>query len=104
MRYNIASRNIMRLATLFAAVLSAAFIASFEHAASGQTNRPNIVFILLDDLRFDELGCVGHPFVNTPNIDRLASEGAVFRNAFATTPLCSPSRSCFLTGLYAHST
>src|SRR5438132_2738658 len=66
--------------------------------------RPNIIFILMDDLRFDELGCVGHPFVKTPNIDRLAKEGAIFRNAFATTPLCSPSRSCFLTGLYAHAT
>src|SRR5262245_65302086 len=67
-----------------------------------QPPRPNIFFILMDDLRFDELGCVGHPFVQTPSIDRLAKEGALFRNAFATTPLCSPSRACFLTGLYAH--
>jgi N-acetylglucosamine-6-sulfatase len=64
--------------------------------------RPNIVFIFMDDLRHDELGCTGHPFVKTPHIDRLAREGALFRNAFATTPLCSPSRACFLTGLYAH--
>jgi N-acetylglucosamine-6-sulfatase len=64
--------------------------------------RPNVVFILMDDLRFDELGCTGHPFVKTPHIDRIAKEGAIFRNAFATTPLCSPSRGCFLTGLYAH--
>jgi len=63
--------------------------------------RPNVVFILMDDLRFDELGCTGHPFVSTPHIDRLAREGALFTNAFATTPLCSPSRACFLTGLYA---
>jgi arylsulfatase A-like enzyme len=67
-----------------------------------QPPRPNIVFILMDDLRFDELGCTGHPFVKTPHIDRLAREGALFRNAFATTPLCSPSRGSFLTGLYAH--
>jgi arylsulfatase A-like enzyme len=64
--------------------------------------RPNIVFILMDDLRFDELGCTGHPFVKTPHIDRLAREGAIFHNAFATSPLCSPSRACFLTGQYAH--
>src|SRR5262245_39099879 len=64
--------------------------------------RPNIVFILMDDLRFDELGCTGHPFVKTPHIDRISKEGAIFRNAFATSPLCSPSRGCFLTGLYAH--
>ena len=49
--------------------------------------RPNIVFILVDDLRFDELRCTGHPFAETPCADRLAREGAHFRNAFATTPL-----------------
>jgi N-acetylglucosamine-6-sulfatase len=63
---------------------------------------PNIVFILIDDLRWDELGCAGHPFIKTPNIDRIAREGAMFRNAFMTTPLCSPSRASFLTGQYAH--
>lgn len=64
--------------------------------------RPNIVFILVDDLRWDDLGYAGHPFSKTPNIDRIAAEGAVFRNAFATTPLCSPSRASILTGLFAH--
>ena len=64
--------------------------------------RPNVVFILIDDLRFDELHCTGHPFVRTPNIDRIAAEGMMFRNAFVTTPLCSPSRTSFLTGQYAH--
>jgi N-acetylglucosamine-6-sulfatase len=64
--------------------------------------RPNFVVLLLDDLRWDDLGCAGHPFVKTPRIDRVAKEGAMFRNAFATTPLCSPSRACFLTGQYAH--
>ena len=57
---------------------------------------PNIVFILVDDLRWDDIGAAGHPFVETPNIDRLAAEGAMFSNAFATTPLCSPSRASFL--------
>ncbi|MEP7363023.1 MAG: sulfatase-like hydrolase/transferase [Acidobacteriota bacterium] len=69
-------------------------------APSGE--RPNLVFILVDDLRFDELRCTGHPFAETPHADRLAREGANFRNAFATTPLCSPSRASFLTGTYAH--
>ena len=64
--------------------------------------RPNIVVILVDDLRWDELGCMGHPFVKTPQIDRIAREGATFSNAFATTPLCSPVRASLLTGLYAH--
>jgi arylsulfatase A-like enzyme len=77
------------------------FLTSFALAA---TARPNIVFILVDDLRYDELGCTGHPFAQTPAADRLAREGANFRNAFATTPLCSPSRAAFLTGAYSHST
>ena len=64
--------------------------------------RPNVVFVLVDDLRWDELGCMGHPVVKTPAIDRLAAEGALFENAFHTTPLCSPARACFLTGQYAH--
>lgn len=64
--------------------------------------RPNIVFVLIDDLRWDELGCTGHPWARTPHIDRIAREGARFTNAFATTPLCSPDRASILTGLYAH--
>ena len=64
--------------------------------------RPNMVFILVDDLRWDDIGVAGHPFVETPNIDRVANEGARFLNAFAATTLCSPSRGTFLTGLYAH--
>lgn len=76
------------------------FLASL--AASAAPSRPNVVFILVDDLRFDELGCTGHPFAQTPAADRLAREGANFVNAFATTPLCSPSRGAFLTGVYPH--
>jgi N-acetylglucosamine-6-sulfatase len=64
--------------------------------------RPNIIFLLVDDLRFDELACTGHPFAQTPHADRLAREGARFTNAFAVTPLCSPSRASFLTGQYPH--
>jgi N-acetylglucosamine-6-sulfatase len=63
---------------------------------------PNIVFILVDDMRWDEVRAAGHPFIDTPHMDRLAREGARFLNAFATTPLCSPSRASFLTGQYAH--
>ena len=60
--------------------------------------KPNIIFVLVDDLRWDDLGCAGHPFSQTPHIDRVAREGALFLNAFATTPLCSPSRASILTG------
>jgi arylsulfatase A-like enzyme len=78
-----------------------ALVAALSPALAADS-RPNVVFILMDDLRWDELGCTGHPFLKTPNVDRIAREGALFRNAFATTPLCSPSRASFLTGLYPH--
>jgi N-acetylglucosamine-6-sulfatase len=64
--------------------------------------RPNVVFVLSDDYRWDYLSCAGHPFVKTPHIDRLAAEGVRFANTFTTTSLCSPSRASMLSGLYAH--
>ena len=63
---------------------------------------PNIIFVLVDDLRFDMMGTAGHPWVETPNIDTLARRGVRFSNAFVTTALCSPSRASILTGQYAH--
>lgn len=66
------------------------------------SRRPNIVVVLVDDMRWDEMRVAGHPFIDTPYMDRLAREGARFTNAFATTPLCSPSRASFLTGQYPH--
>lgn len=71
-------------------------------AAPAAAKRPNVLFILLDDLRWDTVGYAGHPNLKTPNIDRIANEGVNFRNAFATTSLCSPSRASLLSGLYAH--
>jgi N-acetylglucosamine-6-sulfatase len=67
-----------------------------------QSRRRNLVFILTDDHRFDMMGCAGHPFLKTPNLDRLARGGVLFRNAFVTTSLCSPSRASILTGQYVH--
>jgi N-acetylglucosamine-6-sulfatase len=69
-------------------------------AGTAAAERPNIVVVLVDDMRFDDLGCTGHPFSKTPAIDKLASRGLTFTNAFATTPLCSPSRASLLTGLH----
>jgi arylsulfatase A-like enzyme len=63
--------------------------------------KPNLAVILVDDLRFDETAASGHPYMKTPNIDRLAHEGARCANAFHTTPLCSPNRACIVTGQYA---
>ena len=63
--------------------------------------KPNFLIVLIDDLRFDELGICGHPYMKTPHIDRIGNEGAMFTSAFHTTPLCSPNRASILTGQYA---
>lgn len=65
--------------------------------------KPNIVVFLGEGLRYDELSCMGHPIVQTPNMDRIAREGISFRNAFVTNALCLPSRASLLTGMYSHS-
>ena len=63
--------------------------------------RPSFLVILVDDLRHDEFGAGGHPYMKTPHVDRLAQEGARFERAFHTTPICSPNRASILTGQYA---
>src|SRR5690348_5242344 len=70
--------------------------------AQSARRRPNVLFILTDDLRWDALSIAGHKHLKTPNIDRLGKEGVYFRNAFCTTSLCSPSRASILSGVYAH--
>lgn len=67
-----------------------------------EAERPNVVLVLCDDIRWDALSCAGHPFLKTPHIDQLAAEGLYFENMFCTTSLCSPSRASILSGLYAH--
>ena len=62
--------------------------------------KPNIIFILTDDQRNDALGYAGNSIIQTPELDKLAESGAYFRNAFATTPICSASRASILTGLH----
>ncbi|XOV92425.1 MAG: sulfatase [Bacteroidota bacterium] len=65
-----------------------------------ETRKPNIIFIVTDDQRWDELGYAGNSIIQTPNMDRIAREGLYFRNAFVTTPICAASRASLLTGLY----
>jgi len=79
------------------------FLAAAGATAAAQTpKKRNIVFILSDDHRYDAMSCAGHPWLQTPNLDRLAAGGAHFQNAFVTSSLCSPSRASILTGLYMH--
>ncbi|PVH27402.1 sulfatase-like hydrolase/transferase [Pararhodobacter oceanensis] len=65
--------------------------------------RPNILFIMCDQLRWDYLGCAGHPALQTPNIDALAARGVRFDRAYVQAPVCGPSRACTYTGRYVSS-
>jgi N-sulfoglucosamine sulfohydrolase len=74
---------------------------AFMLACSGPhpSEKPNIVWIMMEDWGYD-LSCYGAPLIQTPNIDRFASEGMLYRNSFCTAPVCSPSRSAMMTGFH----
>jgi arylsulfatase A-like enzyme len=69
-------------------------------AGPGQSPHKNVVFILVDDLGWRDLGCFGSTFYETPNVDRLAATGMKFTQAYAACPVCSPTRASILTGKY----
>jgi arylsulfatase A len=73
---------------------------SFTISWAQEKKKPNIVFIMADDLGYGELGCYGNTFNETPNLDRLAKEGIRFTQAYAAAPICSPTRVSILTGQY----
>ncbi len=72
------------------------------HAADAPPRRPNILFIMTDQQRWDCVGANGNALIKTPNLDRLAARGANFTHAFVASPVCVPSRISFFTGRYAH--
>jgi arylsulfatase A-like enzyme len=82
---------------LAATLLPGEIIAGGPQAPS---SKPNIIFILCDDLGWKDLGCYGSTFYETPNLDRLAARGMKFMNGYASSPVCSPSRSSIMTGQY----
>ena len=94
-------KNIAMIVMLLAGLGGDRALAQVETPALQE--RPNVLFILTDDQRYDALSCMGHPYLKTPHIDGLANEGLLFKNHFCTTSLCSPSRASILSGLYAHS-
>ncbi len=75
------------------------FCSSGSITGIAQTTRPNIVWIMTEDMS-PELGCYGYPYVQTPNLDHLAEDGKKFIRMFSTAPVCSPSRSAMITGMY----
>lgn len=69
-------------------------------AQAGSQSKPNIVFVLMDDMGWRDLSCYGSTFYETPNIDRLAREGMLFSDAYAACPVCSPTRASIMAGKY----
>ncbi len=94
-------RNRRSVMTFIAAWMA---VTATAHAGQGSDTprRPNVVFILTDDMRANCMGIADGSVMKTPAIDRLGREGVYFRNAFCVTSLCSPSRGSILTGLYPH--
>ncbi|MGJ8651324.1 MAG: sulfatase family protein [Opitutaceae bacterium] len=88
----------MRISTTFIALLLLSIGVTFA------TKRPNVVFLLSDDQGWTDYGFMGHPHIETPNLDRLAAEGLLFERGYVTAPLCRPSLASIVTGLYPHQT
>ncbi|MFN2513309.1 MAG: sulfatase-like hydrolase/transferase [Pyrinomonadaceae bacterium] len=82
------------------ATVAGAAIAAGPKLSLARTRRPNILFILADDLGYGDLSCYGRPDYQTPHLDRLAREGVRFANAYSASPLCTPTRCAFITGRY----
>jgi arylsulfatase A-like enzyme len=85
----------LRTATAFAILLALG-----GGVPAADAPRPNVLFILTDDQRWDMMGCAGNPIIRTPNMDALAKDGVRFRNMFVTTAICAASRASIFTGLY----
>ena len=95
--------NIKTVGMLTLPMIGAMMNSTLADAQKTQQKKPNIIFILADDLGYAEIGCNGSDHYKTPNIDKLASQGLRFTHAYAT-PLCGPSRATLLTGRYVFRT
>src|SRR6476660_5102466 len=74
--------------------------AALSRLSAAQTARPNVLFILADDLGYGDLSCYGRPDYKTPVLDRLAKQGVKFTSNYAAAPVCTPTRCAYITGRY----
>src|SRR5210317_298144 len=81
-------------------ILLACTLLTIAISGISQTEKPNIIFILTDDQRWDAIGYSGNELIQTPEMDKLAAQGTYFRNALVTTPICAASRASIFSGLH----
>ena len=98
---NIGRRSFLQRIGLAAATIS---LPSYLEASKAGDKRPNIIFIMADDMGYGDLGCFGQKKFQTPNIDRIAAEGVRFTDCYAGATVCAPSRSVLMTGPSATTT
>ena len=94
--------NLVLTATIFLVPGIVGPCAAAGNRADESSARPNVVFIMADDLGYGDLGCYGCPDIQTPELDRLAQQGVRLTDFYANAPICSPTRYAFLTGRYQH--
>jgi arylsulfatase A-like enzyme len=81
-------------------ILVALLVALLTTLDAADTPKPNIIFILADDLGWGDLGCYGNPYIRTPNLDKLAADGRLYAQFYVNAPVCSPSRAAFMTSQF----
>lgn len=91
----------MHFKFVYSLLLLLPILMNAQHSAS-RDNRPNVIFILADDVGWKDFGCYGSNFHETPHLDALAADGMRFTRAYAANPVCSPSRASIMTGKYPH--
>ncbi|MGY3212702.1 sulfatase [Mucilaginibacter sp. HD30] len=97
---NKASKHSTKLINRSIAAMALTALVGFTSQAQSRTDRPNVVFILADDLGYNDLSSYGSKLIQTPHIDALAKEGAKFSQAYVSAPICAPSRAGLITGRY----
>lgn len=90
----------MRVLPVLLLTTLAAWLFAVSTSAAAGPRRPNVIFVLVDDMGYADAGCLGSTDLRTPNIDRLAREGVRFTDFYANAPVCTPTRAAFLTGRY----
>jgi arylsulfatase A-like enzyme len=90
----------MNFKTILTILLPLLFVFASSGSVIAAVNPPNIVFILADDLGYGDIGAYGASTIETPNIDRMAAQGAMFNEFYSASPVCTPSRAALLTGRY----